>query len=154
MYGFQVLSYSNSYAIQGCSHMGLMEARLVISGNFVMAGVSSDVVPGATFREKRQNVAVMPHQTFMEMITSQGWIVTFTDGQTIGGENIVAVPSGHMTFCATDNNCKMVKWAFAGDDRDLARAKVVLQNLLDQFPELKAGNTGYADFGQYLGLRV
>ena len=154
VYGYQVLSYSDSYSFVGWTHMGMMEARLTLTGSCTIAGVASDVVPGGQFREKRQNISSMPHQTFVDLILSQGWVVTFTDGQTQGGENILAIPSGHMIFMATDKGCKMLRWSFAGDDRDLMRTKASLQNLLDQFPELKASGNGYADYGQYLGLRV
>ena len=48
----------------------------------------------------------------------------------------------------------MLRWSCAGDDRDHARVKFSLQNLIDDFPKLRANSMGYTDYAQFPNLRV
>ena len=121
-----------------------MEARVVLKGDLCVAGLPTDAIVGANYKDKRNAVFHMPHQELHNLIA--------TNGLTTENHSVVVIPSGCMLIMAGE--CTMLRWSLSSDDRDAARAKDCLQHVIAEFPELKASSSGYAQYAQYLGLRV
>jgi len=153
VFKFEVVTSSSAWASISWPHLGMMEARLVMAGSMVVAGVENNSVPGHSFKDKRDYLAQTTGPGLWALIQANGFVEKFQDGQMEGGANILVIPSGFATVTAAEN-CTYLRWSFCGDERDAARANLTLQGLCDSFADLKTGTVPYADYAKYIGCRV
>ena len=67
---------------------------------------------------------------------------------------VLTVPSGTLIAMAVVTPTRMLRWSFSGDDRDIQVVKYTLQHFINEFPELKGGTPGYAEFARHLNLQT
>ena len=151
---FDVVSTSADAALVHWTHMGMMEARLVVKGAMVIAGIRDSAVPGETFRQKQEYLMQTSAHELDQMIRSDGWLEKFfPTGLTADNKSMIAIPTGFVLLQAW-TDCTYIRWNFIGDAGDMARAKIALQNMIDSFPDVKAGCAGVAEYARFIGCRV
>ena len=153
VYGASIVMCNQNYLNVGWPHMGLMEVRVVLSGDVVFAGIPNDIVPGDSYLQKRQYIYDAGIMEVNAMIVQSGWYIKFNNGQTPEGMNVLTIPTGCVVLWA-GKDVKMLRWSLVGDDRDIRRGKAQLQNLHASFSDLKEPNMHYLSFATHLGLRV
>ena len=150
--GFELISTDDA-SVEVCwGHLGMMENRLLLSGDMTVHGYRASQIPGDTYADKRNYLIQTTKQELAEKLDSSGFRVVFHDGMDAMGNCIVSIPTGYIIMTAM-TNCNYLRWVFAGDDRDSERVKQSLQMICDIFPDVKA-SAGYSEFATFLGCRI
>ena len=90
-------------------HLGMMEARLVLSGTGTFVGIRTAAIPGDTLRAKREHLTTLPFPDIAALIKTEGWAVHFENGVTEGENNLVCIPTGFAVLWAADQ-LKYLRW--------------------------------------------
>ena len=122
----------------------MMEARLVFDGEETVLGLPAAAVPGETLRDKRQFVYSATGADLMELVKKGGWYVKHD--QTA----LLIIPTGFICVFFTTSSTFGIRWSISSDATDTLRAKHMLTNMLNSFPELKGPSLGMASCLNYL----
>ena len=143
----------SAYANANWPNYGMMQALLLISGDFAIMGVKTDRVQGATFAAKRAEVMRMSVEGLKALVADGGFFNRFSGGVDSRGKCLMAVPSGFLILTA-GSNARMLRWSFVADELDHQRVKASFQGMLDSFGELRAITSPSLPFAIHLSLRV
>ena len=132
----EVVSTDNTNVEVSWGSFGMMENRLILSGDMTVHGFQDSHIPGDNFSDKRNYLIQTGPQELTRLLGLGGFRAQFVHGISITGDCILSLPTGFV-FITACSDCNYVRWSFSGDQGDAVRAKVALQNIIDSFPEKK-----------------
>jgi len=149
-----VFGSGECYANVSFTPYGMMQCWLAMEGDLSIIGVPIDNVRGNTYKDKRDYL-MSAQSTVMEQLRRDGGFqCTCRAGQGSKDQCIVVIPSGFVLIVAA-KKCRAITWPLSADAADTARAKKVMQGMLDSFSsQLTAPGTFYTDLAGHMGLRV
>jgi hypothetical protein len=136
--------YARSYVNVQVPHMGAMEARLLLEGDEIVAGIPFEHCEGATLREKVRSVKDIGFDRLRTLITGSGGFACHHDTT-----KLLVVPTGFLLLIASPAALG-VRWSMAGGDSDADRVKHALGGVLNSYLEMGNASTGYSQWRDWL----
>ena len=131
-------------------HIGLTsfastEIRFVLEGNLAVMGIPLSSVPGADIREKRTFVFGCKGPDLAALVKSKSGFVA-----EVGAGHACVIPNGFLVaMCYTDVTIGL-RWLLKCDNAEKLRTQAGMEELIQNFPELRSPGSGYTQFLQYL----
>ena len=126
----------------GFPHFGSMEARVLLEGSEVVAGILYDKAPGANMREKRAHLFSANETEINRLVADGGWVAWHED-------KVLVVPAGYICITAGDDQFG-IRWSLSADAADQHRVQAALTRTVESFPEMKNPSLGIAQFNDWL----
>ena len=103
-----------------------IEARYVVEGSMLFAGLPLDVIPGDGLKQKRQALYDMGAEKMAELIEASGWIGAVEEG------NVIIVPTGFMVIsCCRSTTSHGFRWMVEADNNNTHRTIASLEQLIE-----------------------
>ena len=102
------------------------------------------MVAGQTLREKRRALLVVMAAALEKYLEDGGFAAI------VKAPAALVVPTGFILAYFVTEETLGLRITVAADDSDAKLAQVQLQQLVDEFPEVRARGAGYTDFLEYL----
>jgi hypothetical protein len=144
LYEPQFYGMAKSFTYVGLCPFAAMEARLMLEGTQIIAGISYDKCPGETMKDKRNNIYKLHIDDLKPLIVNSGFITSSDPSK------LIVLPTGFMIMIAAATAGWGVRWGMSSDDHDTGRVKMLLRLMLDAFPELKHPAAHHSPFYDYL----
>jgi hypothetical protein len=144
LYEPQFFGMAKSFTYVGMSPFAAMEARLMLEGTQIVAGIAYDKCPGETMKDKRNNMYKLHIDELKPLIVNFGFITSCDSSK------LIVLPTGFMIMIAAATAGWGVRWGMSSDEHDTGRVKMLLRLMLDAFPELKHPSAHHSPFYDYL----
>ena len=142
VYQFDICFSANHNTNIGTSQFGCTECRIMLEGSEVLVGVPFEKVPGTSFKDKRLNVTRMTVDDITTMVRDNGG---FSIKLSADDDLCAIIPSGFLLISAS-THCKYLRWNISSDAQDSIRVKIMLKELLHDFPEMRADSQPHQKF--------
>ena len=144
VYSPYFFGFAPNHVTVSMSHMCAMEARMVLEGSEMVAGVPYEAVDGENLKEKRKALLTMPLDALRNLIEQSGGFAFVHDST-----KLAVLPTGMIMIYAS-SGCTGIRWSLASDEADSRRVAHHLKNVLESFPEMANASTGYAQWQSWL----
>jgi hypothetical protein len=114
------------------THNCTIEARLYLEGAENLFGIPFEKAPGACFKEKRTRLFNMTIDDITTLVKETGGFSLRLGG---GCSSLYLIPSGFVTAWASEG-AHTIRWGVSSDDQDTARVALMLNHVMQAFPEL------------------
>ena len=142
----QLISEKPNFVNVNPGAAGLTEVRMIMTGSIHTIGLNVNFVLGETLKDKRRALFAQTSTSLANSIGQNG-------GLSVGMEkdSTIIIPSGMLMMTAAgEEGVTYLRWSVSGDQQDTCRVRLVLNNLLASFPELRAGNPHFNQFQAWL----
>jgi len=128
---------------------GMCEGRIYLSGSEAIVGIHYDDIAGDSFRAKRHTIAGMTIDQLGEQIKEKKGFAMRCSAEA---ERLVIIPSGRIVVNAS-SGATYLRWGIYCDDSDLGRVHMMLQKVLEAFPEYRNVSFPALPFLEFLESR-
>ena len=146
IYGFEIFATKPGFNQILSTNNGTINALLTISGEEILAGFPYGNCPGSSITEKRHALSQMDIEHWTAFLADgKGWLL-----RTVAtDEAVYMIPSGHI-LVHVSGGARHLRWGVSGDDADTSRVHVMVNQLLQDFPELGNGAQPLGHFKDWL----
>ena len=143
--GVDINTTSQGHLNLGSTSFCMCEARVYLEGSEIIAGVRYDLVPGVTYSDKRNGLYHMTVDNFSALLESTAGFI-----QTVSAHQCVLIPSGFIIVVATVEPTAYASWGVSSDEQGSSRTKVMINNMLTSYAELKGPSHCLTQFLRWL----